>query len=56
MATEKLDDVVYNPKVCRKPTSIAGIGMTPMTRSIAALAMVAMLSVITTESVSKPDC
>ena len=40
----------------RKVWSISGIGIEPMTRSTAAIATVATLSAITTESPSRPDC
>src|SRR6266702_7675346 len=46
---------VYNYSVCRKAVSISVIGRVPIILSIAASAMVARLSVITTESVRSPD-
>ena len=47
---------IYSPSVCRRALSTSLIGKVPMTRSIATSAIVARLSVATTESVSKPLC
>jgi hypothetical protein len=47
--------VGYRFRVCRRAASTSAMGRLPMERSIAASEMVARLSVITTESVSKPD-
>ena len=46
----------YKSNVCRRDLSTSVIGSVTMTRSIATSAIVARLSVITTESVSKPEC
>ena len=46
---------IYKPKVCRNAASTGSIDSFPMTRSISLAAIVAILSVITTESVSKPE-
>lgn len=46
---------VYRFSVCRRAVSTSVIGRMPTIRSITTSAMVARLSVITTESVSSPD-
>jgi hypothetical protein len=46
----------YSPRVWRRATSTLAMGRVPITRSISVSAIVARLSVITTESVNKPDC
>ena len=54
---KKADRLIdHKPKVWLRATSTSLIGNFPITRSISVSKIVARLSVITTESVSKPDC
>jgi hypothetical protein len=46
---------LQRPSVCRKERSTSVIGSDPITRLTAEMVTVARLSVITTESVSRPD-
>jgi len=52
---ENLQVLVNNPKVCLNALSTSLIGIFPITRSTATSERVARLSVITTESLNKPE-